>query len=43
VPCSDGGSYGAPKIECGRDRGGRTQCFGVNPDGSKYFMGMQRQ
>jgi len=43
VPCSSGGSYGAPKIECTRERGGQTQCFGVNPDGSRYFMGMQKQ
>ncbi|MEJ8849959.1 SrfA family protein [Variovorax rhizosphaerae] len=43
VPCSDGGRYGAPKIECSKSSGGQTQCFGINPDGSKYFMGMQRQ
>lgn len=43
VPCSDGGRYGAPKIECAKDNGGKTQCFGINPDGSRYFMGMQRQ
>jgi hypothetical protein len=43
IPCSGGGSYAAPKIECAKDRGGQTQCFGVNPDGSRYFMGMQRQ
>ncbi len=43
VPCSGGGSYGAPKIECEKDRGGQTQCYGINPDGSKYYMGMQRR
>jgi hypothetical protein len=43
IPCSGGGAYAAPKIECTRDRGGQTQCFGVNPDGSRYYMGMQRE
>lgn len=43
IPCSSGGPYAAPKIECSKDSGGRTQCFGVNPDGSKYFMGMERR
>lgn len=43
IPCSGGGSYGAPKIECSKERGGQTQCFGINPDGSRYYMGMQRQ
>jgi hypothetical protein len=42
VPCSDGTSYGAPKIECERERGGQTQCYGVNPDGSRYFMDIAR-
>jgi len=43
IPCSGGGSYGAPKIECAKERDGQTQCYGVNPDGSRYSMGMQRQ
>ncbi|OUL98852.1 hypothetical protein [Variovorax sp. JS1663] len=43
VPCSDGSRYGAPQIECGNDSGGQTQCFGLNPDGSRYYMGMQRR
>ena len=43
IPCSGGGSYAAPRIECAKDRAGQTQCFGVNNDGSKYYMGMQRQ
>lgn len=43
VPCSNGSSYGAPKIECAKERGGQTQCYGVNGDGSRYSMGMQRQ
>jgi hypothetical protein len=42
IPCSGGGAYAAPKIECTKDRGGQTQCFGVNPDGSRYYMGIQR-
>lgn len=43
VPCSNGSSYGPPKIECVKESGGQTQCFGINPDKSRYFMGMQRQ
>jgi len=43
LPCSDGSSYGAPKIECAKETSGQTQCYGVNPDGSRYFMGMRRQ
>ncbi len=43
VPCSNGGQYGAPRIECARERGGQTQCYGVNSDGSRYAMGMERQ
>jgi hypothetical protein len=43
IPCSNGGSYGAPKIECTKESNGQTQCFGINPDGSRYFMGMKRQ
>lgn len=43
IPCSNGTSYGAPKIECQKERSGQTQCYGVNADGSRYYMGMQRQ
>ncbi|MBX3604752.1 MAG: hypothetical protein KF788_05760 [Piscinibacter sp.] len=43
IPCNNGTSYGAPKIECQKERGGQTQCYGVNADGSRYYMGMQRQ
>lgn len=43
IPCPGGGSYAAPRIECTKDGAGQTQCFGVNNDGSKYYMGMQRQ
>jgi hypothetical protein len=43
VPCVDGGSYGAPKIECGRTSTGETQCEGVNRDGSRYFVDMRRR
>jgi hypothetical protein len=42
IPCSNGGAYAAPKIECEKAAGGKTQCFGVNRDGSKYYMGMAR-
>ena len=42
VPCSNGGQYGAPRIECARERGGKTQCYGINPDGSRYAMGMAK-
>jgi hypothetical protein len=42
VPCSDGSSYGAPRIECQKESGGQTQCYGVNADGSRYFMDMAR-
>jgi hypothetical protein len=43
IPCSNGSAYGAPKIECTKESNGQTQCFGVNADGSRYFMGMKRQ
>ena len=43
IPCSNGTSYGAPKIECQKERGGQTQCYGVNPDGSRYYMDMQKR
>lgn len=43
VPCVDGGSYGAPKIECGRTSTGETQCQGVNRDGTRYFVDMRRR
>ena len=43
IPCSSGAPYDAPKIECTKDSGGRTQCFGINADGSKYYMGMERR
>jgi hypothetical protein len=43
IPCSNGSAYGAPKIECTKESNGQTQCFGINPDGSRYFMGMKRQ
>jgi len=42
IPCSNGDAYPAPKIECTKAAGGKTQCFGVNPDGSKYYMGIAR-
>ena len=42
IPCSNGGAYAPPKIECTKAAGGKTQCFGVNRDGSKYYMGMAR-
>jgi hypothetical protein len=43
IPCSNGGAYAAPKIECTKAAGARTQCFGVNSDGSKYYMGIGRE
>jgi hypothetical protein len=43
IPCSSGAPYGAPRIECAKERGGQTECYGVNPDGSRYYMGMQKQ
>jgi hypothetical protein len=43
IPCSGGGSYAAPRIECTKARNAETQCFGMNKDGSKYYMGIQRQ
>jgi hypothetical protein len=42
IPCSDGSTHGAPKIECQKERGGQTQCYGINADGSRYFMDMSR-
>ena len=43
IPCYDGSSYGAPRIECQKEQSGQTQCYGVNADGSRYYMGMKRQ
>ena len=43
VPCSNGGAYAPPKIECTKAGGGQTQCYGVNRDGSKYYMGIARE
>ena len=43
IPCSSGGSYAPPKIECTKDASGQTQCYGINPNGSRYYMGVQRQ
>lgn len=43
IPCNNGTSYGAPKIECQKESNGQTQCYGVNADGSRYYMGMKRQ
>jgi len=43
VPCSNGGAYAPPKIECVKATGGQTQCFGVNRDGSRYYMGIARE
>lgn len=43
IPCTNGTSYAPPKIECTKDSSGQTQCFGINPNGSRYFMGVQRQ
>jgi hypothetical protein len=42
IPCSNGDGYAPPKIECTKAAGGKTQCFGVNPNGSKYYMGIAR-
>lgn len=43
IPCAGGGSYAPQKIECAKNAMGQTQCYGINPDGSRYFMGVQRQ
>lgn len=43
VPCSNGGSFAAPKIECERDAAGQTRCFGINPDGSRYLLDLVRR
>ncbi|MBI5258330.1 MAG: hypothetical protein HY855_17630 [Burkholderiales bacterium] len=42
IACSNGGTYAAPKIVCQPDSGGHTPCYGVNADGSRYYMGMRR-
>jgi hypothetical protein len=43
MPCGGGGSYGAPRLECSKSSNGQTDCQGVNPDGSRYYMDMRRQ
>lgn len=43
IPCTNGTSYAPPKIECIKDSSGQTQCFGINSNGSRYYMGVQRQ
>ncbi len=43
IPCSNGSTYGAPKIECQKEAAGQTHCYGVNPDGSRYEMDMHRK
>ena len=43
IPCSNGSTYGAPKIECQKERADQTHCYGVNPDGSRYEMDMHRK
>jgi hypothetical protein len=43
IPCSGGGSYAAPKIECGNSSSGQTECRGINKDGSRYNMEMRRK
>jgi hypothetical protein len=43
IPCAGGGSYGAPRIECGTTSRGQTECSGINKDGSRYNMEMKRK
>jgi hypothetical protein len=43
IPCSGGGSYAAPKIECGNSSSGQTECRGINKDGTRYNMEMRRK
>jgi hypothetical protein len=43
IPCAGGGSYAAPKIECGNSSTGQTECRGINKDGSRYNMEMKRK
>ncbi len=43
LPCSTGGSFDSPRIECTPLREGRTDCFGRNPDGSRFGMEIRRR
>jgi hypothetical protein len=43
LPCSNGGSFESPRIECTPLRDGRTDCFGWNPDGSRFGMEVRRR
>lgn len=43
IPCPGGGSFPAPRVECQKERNGQTACYGINPDGSRYYMDMQKK
>jgi hypothetical protein len=43
LACPDGSSYPAPKVECRLTRDAQTECAGLNPDGSRYFMEVRRR
>lgn len=43
IPCSGGGSFQAPRIECERNKRGETECSGVNADKSTFTTRVQKQ
>lgn len=44
IPCSNGGTFAPPRIECTARPDGSAPCVGVNrADGQRYGLGMQRQ
>lgn len=43
LPCSNGGSFESPRIECAPLLDGKTDCFGRNPDGTRFGMEVRRR
>lgn len=42
LSCSDGSSYASPRIECSDPAALEPQCYGSNPDGSRYSFVLSR-
>lgn len=43
LPCTTGGSFESPLIECRTLLDGQTECIGRNADGSRFGMDVRRQ
>lgn len=43
LTCPDGRIYDRSHIQCVRTASGLTSCDGVNPDGSRYRVGLEEQ